>query len=172
MKLRRSVFVLLGVFLVSGGGLAWLLSGARPPTDQSVVDHFRRAKPHLEQLKRMLSDDPSVERVADYGVTTDKSIVSEPPQKVGMTTERYQEYLNLLDLAGAKVAGHRDNEFKFGIAGWGFASKGWRLSLIYRDSPPDPKEIIDSIDGFRPTGSNWRQGYRHLEGDWYAWIIW
>ena len=172
MKLRHSVFVLLGIILVCGGGLAWILSGARPPTDQSVVDHFRRAKPYLEQLKRMLSDDPSVEGVADYGVITDKSVIAEPPRKAGMTTERYQDYLKYLDLAGAKTAGHRDKEFKFGIAGWGFASRGWRLALVYRDSAPEPTEIINTIDGFRPTGKEWRQGYRHLEGNWYVWIIW
>lgn len=170
---QRNVIILLGsiVFIVISG-FAWLLYGARLPTDQSVVDHFRRAKPHLEQLKRMLSDDPTVERVADYGVVTDKSVIAEPPQKAGMTMERYQEYRKYLELAGANGAAHRDNELKFGIAGWGFASRGWRLAFVYRDSAPEPTEIINTIDGFRPTGKEWRQGYRHLEGNWYIWIIW
>lgn len=172
MKNRRPLLILFAILLLLGAGLAWFLVAAGPPSDESVVIHFQRAKIHLEHLRQMLSDDTAVEGVAGYGVTTDKSIVAKPPTEVGMTPARYQEYMATLSAAGVTVALHRDKEYKFGIGGQGFASHGWRLALIHRDSPPDPQQMIDSIDGFRPSGSNWRQGYRHLEGNWYIWIIW
>jgi hypothetical protein len=172
MKDRRAVLILFVILLLLGGGLAWFFVAGGPPSDESVVIHFQSAKIHLEHLRQMLSDDTTVEVVAGYGVTTDKSIVAKPPTEVGMRPARYQEYMDTLGAAGASTAFHRDEEYKFGIGGRGFASHGWRLALIYRDSPPDPQEVIDSIDGFRPSGSKWRQGYRHLEGNWYIWIIW
>jgi len=126
----------------------------------------------MDVMRQMLSADANVESVAGYGVTTDKSIVAKPPMEVGMTDARYQEYMDKLQLAEASSAIHRDNEFKFGIGGRGFASHGWRLAFVHRDLPPDPEQVISSMDGFKPTGTEWRQGYRHLDGNWYAWIIW
>jgi hypothetical protein len=172
MNRRKVSILLVSVIVLAIAGFACLLVSPRLPSDQSAVEQFRLVKPHLEQLTQMLSDDPSVERVADYGVVTDKSVIAVPPQKAGMTMERYQEFLKYLELAGAKSAAHRDNEFKFGIVGRGFASGGWRLAYVYRNSPPAPPEIIRTIDGFRPPGKGWEQGYRHLEGNWYIWIIW
>ena len=168
---RRWRVRLLALLILLSAGIGWFLSGARPPSDESVVGQFRLAQHHLDNLRLMLNSDSEVESVSGNGVTTDKSIVAKPPVEIGMAEGRFQQYLANLRLAKAISAIHKDREYRFMIEGSGFGSHGWRLSFVYRESPSNPAELIDSIDSFRPKGGKWRQGYRHLEGNWYAWII-
>lgn len=89
-----------------------------------------------------------------------------------MSRARYEEYLRKMKQAGVIRILCEDGRYLFSVAGWGFASKGWRIFYVYLNAPPDPKDVISTIDGFRPGGKEWRHCYRHLEGNWYIYMVW
>jgi|CXWL01.1.fsa_nt_gi hypothetical protein len=61
----------------------------------------------------------------------------------------------------------------FSLASWGTANNGWRMSLVWCKTPPQP--LISSINDFkRGDGgrSHWDTAFSRIEGDWYLAIVW
>lgn len=63
-----------------------------------------------------------------------------------------------------------EDELRFIVAARGFAGKGYRIAITYTESKPTP--LLPSLDDFKKTTHSWEQAYRHIEGNWYFWIIW
>ena len=78
--------------------------------------------------------------------------------------------MRVLAEAGADQAIRDLQDIRFPVAGWGFASKGWRVAITYRDVPPT--NSIESLDDFKKTRSGWEDAYRPITDGWYLWIIW
>ena len=156
-------------------GLVGVLMGysiirMKRPTDTSLVQQFQKNRTTFEELKQMLLTDQHVDQVARWGVSNTNSPVARTAKEAGLSEDRYKRYLELLKRSGASAAIRDGHEIRFHVAGRGFASKGWRISITWTDAKPE--RIIASLDDFRKTTDKWEQAYRPLEHNWYLWIIW
>lgn len=147
--------------------------GCFPPNQRSLVQKFHRHKVTFEKIRAMLADDRAkIRGVAFYGCIPADTSISCPPEEVGISDERYAEYLRLLRRGGAGSVIRRTDETCFVMGGSGFASYGWRVAIIHRETPPD--NVIPSLREFRHGGlaADRDQAYCPIEDDWYIWIIW
>jgi hypothetical protein len=167
----RTALKAFGVVLIAFLGLLlWARSCATPPRDAELVDQFRRNKQAFEVLKQMLSEDTSIRQIARFGIATTSDPVARPVHEADFPEERYQEYLRVLEKAGAQQAIRDGHDLRFPVAGWGFAGRGWRIAITWRDVPPT--NTIQSLDHFEKTNREWDHAYRPIEDGWYIWIIW
>jgi hypothetical protein len=64
-----------------------------------------------------------------------------------------------------------DGAVSISMASWGMANRGWRMSLVWVETPPE--RLLSSNDEFHRTStSQWQDAYSRLEQNWYLRIIW
>jgi len=139
---------------------------SRIPSDSEVQQRFDRDKSAIVELLNKLSQEPA----SIVGVTKDKVMLDDTahwvaPEKAGFSSKHFTEYEVLMHNAHVLQVWRNDGETNFAIAGWGFASEGWRLSYAYVSSTPTP--LVPTIDNpprhaagdpgvvYRPLGDNW-----------------
>jgi len=144
-------------------------SWGRRPSDAKLIKQFYDNRNAFEKLREMLQQDAFVTRIAGDGISTAHTSAGKP-EEIGFPPGRYVEYVTALKQAGALSAIRDRSELRFPVAVWGFAGKGWRIAVTWRESPPSP--LIPSLDDFGKTINKWDQAYRRIEGNWYLWIIW
>jgi hypothetical protein len=130
------------------------------PSDKEVQERFDRDKPFLVLLLNKLAQEPT----KIVGVTKDKVMVDSTsnwisPDKAGFSSEHFAEY----------EIWRSDGETVFAIAGWGWASNGWRLSFDHPDVAPDSQ--VSSIDHPPVTAQEGSVVYRPLGDGWYIRLI-
>ena len=158
-----SVFACFVVFLLSG----------RPPHDITLVQRFESNRSVFEELRDMLQEDVqshNISQIAQWGLRKPGQGVPRSPEEEGLSKERYEKYLALMKKAGIGVCIHVDSDYRFIVAGSGFAGSGYRIAVTWNTNKPSP--IIASLDDFRKSSGEWEQAYRPLQDDWYLWIRW
>ena len=164
-----AVGVLAGV-LVVGFTLLTVLLRSKVPTDAEFVGRFQTNRVVLETLRDMLKVDKQIAVVADWGINTRNSPVPTDLSVAGLSEARYQEYRNLMKRAGVLSCISSGSEYRFLVAGDGWAGSGYRVAIAWTEFTPD--RLISSLDEFHKTKNEWEQVYRRLEDGWYLWMIW
>jgi hypothetical protein len=156
--IRLSVGALLSVALVLTG------CARRPPSDQSVVEHFRQAKPALDQLRQTL--------ITGSDIATDPEGKEEDERR-----PRASDTLPALsEQAGVKRCalldaskGWNHTEVRCLLDGAGFAGRGWRVAYVWRDT--EPERQIRGIDEFWSSAPRNEEAYRPMGDGWYVSVI-
>jgi hypothetical protein len=135
------------------------------PSDSRIQKQFTRDKVVITELLDKLSkESPNI-----VGITKDDVMVDDPsnwvlPEKAGFSEKHFAEYKALMDDAHIINFWRSNGETDFAIAGFGFASEGWRLGFTYTTLTPSP--LVTSIDSpprlttqdrgevYRPLGDN------------------
>lgn len=146
-----------------------VFKGLSRPNDRDLVAQFQKQKGQFQELVGIFKAHDKVRSIENSGVT------SEPYRnatlaEVGLSAANYARSIQLLKECGSAVAIRDEEEIRFAVAGFGWASKGYRIAITYRTSEPTPK--IANLDDFRKSKSEWEQAYRKIEDNWYLWIIW
>ena len=167
MRLRsvlRGIAILAGIFVafyvVLWAALILFFSfipGPKMPTDAGLAQQYYTNQEAFAELKEILTTSASLQ-----GAGTNGAVFASRERL------RYDELLRQTKVL--KVI-HDGPELKFLVAASGFASKGYRIAIVWRDSTPE--RIISNLNDFRKTTSGkWEQAYRPLGNNWYLWIIW
>jgi hypothetical protein len=160
MRLHRIILVLAVVAGCYLGGwallglLSWVVPPPERPTDAVLTQQYFSNRTAFAELRDLLVANPSL---------VDSSSTNASPQV-------WQRYTGLRQKTGVSRAYHDGGEYRFLIAGSGFASKGYRIAIVWRNTTPD--RLIANLDDFRKTTHEWEHAYRRLEDGWYLWIIW
>jgi len=144
-----------------------------PPRDSTLAQQFEVNRIVYEELRDMLREDVqrhNISQIAKWGLRKQGQGVSCSPEEVGLPNERYEKYLALMEKAGIGVCIQTESDYRFTVAGSGFASSGYRIAITWNTNSPSP--IIKSLDDFHKKSSQWEQAYRPLKEGWYLWIIW
>ena len=142
----------------------------RFPTNQQVLARWQKDRQTIFALRDFLKND-SFDNIRDSGVMSKDTIKTVTSQDAGVTPQVITQIRKQMTSCRVAVMGKREDEMYFGIGACGFASKGWRLSFVYRTSPPP--DVLKSLDDFRRTsGKNWTTAYVPLEKNWYVRVIW
>jgi hypothetical protein len=168
---RRAAKLIIGVALLVAVGV--LSRGCFPPSQRSLVRNFHRHRDSFEKARAMLDEDRAIVwEVTSRGCSAPGELTRRPPEELGLPQERYAEYLRLLKQAGAILVIRRTDETAFLVAGFGYASYGWRVAIVHRDT--EPNDVIPSLHEFRrgasPVMPN--HAYCPVEDNWYIWIAW
>ena len=169
----RTVGILGAVFITIFAGIVVFVLSGEPPHDVALVQQFEANRGVFEELRDMLEEDVrshNISEVARWGLRTPGQGVPRSPEEEGMSKERYQKYLALMEKAGIGACIHTGSDYRFTVAGSGFAGSGFRIAVTWNTNKPSP--IIANLDNFRKNGGQWEQGYRPLQENWYLWIIW
>lgn len=168
---RRNIIknIVGGVILVV---LVLWVRSCFPPSQRSVVRRFERNRECFEKVRAMLAEDSAIRSIASWGIDVIGGGSYETPEEAGLSQERYGEYRRLLRKVGAGSVIREEDQIRFGIAGSGFGSYGWRLAIAYRES--EPNNVITDLSEFRPDGttSGWNLAYCPIVDNWYIWIVW
>jgi hypothetical protein len=143
---------------------------SRVPSDNQVQQRFARDKEAIIELLNKLSREPA----SIVGVTKDKVMLDDTghwvsPQEAGFSSEHFTEYEALMHKAHVLQLWRAEGEMEFAIAGWGWASNGWRLSFAHLDAAPPSQ--VSSIDHPPMTGQEGSVIYRPLGDGWYIRLI-
>jgi hypothetical protein len=146
---------------------------SRPPKESKVIEDFYNHRAAFDQLRNMLLADKDLTDVADWGVRTVDSPISQMPPEGGVSVSRYHQYLALLREIGARaVASSREKPEEFRVLVWraGFAGDTRHIAISWLES--EPKNTISSLDEFYRTDKPRNPVYRRIEGNWYIWADW
>ncbi len=167
MRLRsvlRSIAILVGI-VVAFYVMLWgvlilftcLVPGPKMPTDAALAQQYYTNQAAFAELKEML--------------TTSTSVVGTGTNDADVGAQKRLRCDELLRQTKVLKVIHDGPELRFLVAASGFASKGYRIAILWRDTKPD--HIIANLDDFRKTtAGEWDQAYRPLGDNWYLWIIW
>ena len=148
-----------------------MLGCSYAPTDVQLVERFKTNREAMVDLCNRLEREPP----QIVGITTERVMIGDPstrisPEKAGFSPEHFLEYKALLYKAHVSEIWRANHETCFYITGAGFAGEGWRLCYVYtRDVPSNLIARIDrKEEGFveRPTAF-----YRALGDNWYIKLI-
>lgn len=154
----------LGVFVT-----VQVLRHSTPPSDQALLERFQRDRADFEILRGMFSEDAGLAAVFVSGVRRAGKKETETPEAAGLSQARFKSYRAVFKRLKLQSALREGTELRFPVDGWGFGADGWRLALVYRETPPAP--LLANMDE-RPTGRSPREAFRRLETHWYAWLTW
>jgi hypothetical protein len=175
IKGKRNLFLLMACLVAALLQAAFLLNFLfERPRDAALAAQFAAHKNAFEDLRKMLREDKQLAvAYRSGGVSSTNQVLGTCSlEEAGITTVRYEAYRAKLRECGAGSIIRDEDGCRFYIAGSGFASKGYRIAVSWRDSVPNPTIRIRSLDDFRKTTNAWEVAYRPLEGHWYLWIIW
>lgn len=124
-----------------------------PPTDQKLAAQFHDNRKSFEEFRTMFQQDLKLEYFPEF-----------------RSDNRYKDYIPIMKKAGINSVSRSENGIFMHVAGRGFASKGWRVAIVWSDSTP--ANVIESLDDFWKMKRlhDWRQAYRHIDDRWYLWI--
>jgi hypothetical protein len=149
----------------------WFFCSGRPPREAKLIQNFYAHRASFERLKDMLQADKQLDRLADWGVHTDKGI-SKPPAG-DFPIDRYNKYLALLRETGAiGVARGEGAHADLTVLLWatGFAGETAHVGICWMET--EPVRQVASLDRYyrdhkSPDGSE--DIYRRIDGNWYLW---
>lgn len=168
-RLRPWMLVLLMIAALGVFVTVQVLRHSTPPTDQALVERFQRDRADFEILRGMLAEDVGLSAVFVGGVRRTGKKETETPEAAGLSQARFKTYRTIFKRLKLQSALREGAELRFPVDGWGFGPDGWRLALVYRESPPSP--LLANMDE-RSTGPGPREAFRRLETHWYAWLTW
>ena len=152
------------------GALLLFREGNEPPSDEQLIQRFHDKKPSYERLRDMFLADRQVDLVADWGIETERSVVSVKPPLPELSQARYDDYLALLkQIGGIVVSGSREMPPEICIYVWaaGFAGETRHEAVCWRDQPPpDQVASLGEIEQ-RSALAGHTFVYRHVESHWY-----
>ena len=150
-----------------------LLSSCRaaPPTQDELAKKFVANRQSYETLKSMALAD-KLSAIAFRGRKfARKPYVFESHEVVGIPDSRAEKYRQLMVAADVqRVDVTEEGHVLISMASWGIANRGWRVSAMWRRTPPE--SILPSLDAFKKTSGDWQTGYSHVAGHWYFRIVW
>jgi hypothetical protein len=166
---------LVSLALFVTGFFISLLWGAAPPAHGKLVARFQAHRGMYETLREMVDAD-GLGSVLNYGIG-DVYAKGPPfsgmhsPEYVGLSSKRASEYRRLMWEADCKrIDRQEDGSVLFAMGGWGFAGKGWRMALLWKETTPEP--LLPTIDQFQKTTSRWEEAYSKVDEKWYLRIVW
>ena len=169
MKLLAAMVLVFVILL--GCLFVWIGIGSTPPEQEELEERFFESRAEYEQLRSMFEEDQLV-TVGDYGEQYARRAFAWTTASEVVVSERrarsYQDHMNELDTA--RIDLQEDGSVSIYLAGWGFASDGWRISLV--SNPNEPVPLLTTLDGFSKTDKDWEVAYSHIDGAWYFRIIW
>ena len=142
-----TVAILAGCYLLGWallGLLFWVMPPPERPTDAGLAQQYFTNRAAFAELRDLLVANPSL---------VDASSTNASPLA-------WQRYTGLRCKTGVSKAYHEAGEYRFLVGGSGFASKGYRLAIVWRETAPD--RVIASLDDFRKTTHEWEHAYRRL----------
>ncbi|MHC9083966.1 hypothetical protein ACYX7E_02890 [Luteimonas sp. RIT-PG2_3] len=153
--------------------IALLLSGCRvsPPSHEELTAELHANRAEYEELKTMLLQDRLV-TVASYGTEfAKKPYMWSGASEIGLPTARAQLYQRIMQDADIqRIDRNEDGEVLISMATWGTANRGWRVSSVWRETPPS--HLLPSLDAFRKTSKEWETAYAPASDNWYFRIVW
>ncbi len=165
---RKNITIIL-IIIVCVAFFLLFVRSCSPPSQRSVEELFVRNRASFDKIKSMIEEDKSIREVTTYGIADINSPLPHYPEKSEFSQQRYQEYLALLKKIGIKGVIHDENEIRFLVARWGFASSGWGVAIVNRET--EPNNMIANLSDFQ-TGTSAVDAYCPIEKDWYIWMIW
>lgn len=150
--------ILVAVFLVSCS------LNESHQSDAEMIQNFQNKQNQFEKLVSMVQTDVKLRRVDDNW--TDPS----DPSIIGISTSRIEEYRKLFIECGIPrgfEGFHKDEEIKFIVTSFGLATGGSSKGYAFRISPPAQKELVESIDGYKPKDGRSYWIYRPIAPNWY-----
>jgi hypothetical protein len=162
---KRAGFIVLCLVGILAGLLLYLRSGSRPPAEEKLVENFYAHRLAYDHLRDMLLADQQLVRVAKWGLETTKSVVPQEPPDGDFPVGRYQEYLALLQEAGALGASRSEGVHPETICVLVWAS-GWagdtrHLQICWADDEPTPQ--VPSLEEYYRTAKPRHPVFRKIE---------
>lgn len=153
-----------------------LLAGcfSPPPKQAELWSKFRANQPIYEILRDMAVEDDLFAAIHYGSEYAKRPFIFESNAAVGIPDERAETYRLLMRHADvSRVDVNEGGEVSMSMAAWGMANRGWRVSAVWRPSPPD--KLLSSLDAFQRTSkssNDWDVAYAPASGNWYFRIIW
>jgi len=145
-----------------------------PPNEQQVIQNFNAHRADFERLHSMLVEDKNLIRLAKWGVQTSKAMGTSENPTADFPTERYHQYMDLLQQAGGFGAERDQADPPADVCIWIFAS-GWagdtrHLDICWeKETPPNQ---VASLDDFYRMPKPRKPVFRRIETNWYLWADW
>jgi hypothetical protein len=144
--------------------------GSPAPSDNAIRATFDTNKSVFEELNLMIQEDKRIVRVGDEVVgevwfePTETSL-NRALESVGLSRERYDRYIKLLDKIGAYRISvfFRKQGSQIGMHRSGNLTQGSTVDVVYLTS--SPQHLVD--DTVRATQSNNTIGYAEISKSWY-----
>jgi hypothetical protein len=160
LKIRRILLALVVVFIGLGAACLTIRFVAAAPTNGEVALRFNRARSIYEQLRDMLAEDSSIEKIASWGVMTTTAFSAQMPPVPETSLDRYQKYVALLSGIGARGMLRGEGAYpEVCVLMW---ASGWAADTVHvsvcwlgRDAPPPRPGATRSYSRFQ------------LDGRWY-----
>ena len=162
--MTRAIGLLLCLALLAG-------CGATPPTQDELAKEFSANRQSYETLKDMALSDKLFAVALRGKKFAREPYIFEDPAVVGIPASRAEEYRRLMLAADVqRVDVTEDGNVLISMASWGMANRGWRVSAMWRSTPPE--SVLPSLDAFKKTSGDWQSGYSHAAEHWYFRIVW
>jgi hypothetical protein len=139
--IKRPTLALLIVIAALAAVLFVFDLSVQPPREDKVIKNFDEHRAIYEELRQMLLADKDLVRVADWGVQTSDSAISQMPPKGRFPLARYRQYISLLEQIGAKGAFRTEGDHPMvGVQVWVRICSGYatRKHLLARRRTKKP----------------------------------
>ena len=162
---RASTAILIGVLAAFAG------CSSDPPTDSAVKQTFVANKPTFQKLHQMIQEDRATQRIGDDVVgddwfKTSGSTLDDALAAVGLTRERYDEYMTLLgqiDAYRVSVDLYDESKSTIGIFRSGNVAESHSVDVVFAPNSPNPV-VADTVAA---TISDNTSAYLELGHSWY-----
>ena len=165
--MKRIVLILACVATVLAGLVLCLWLSTRPPKETALLQNFREHRVSFELLREMLQADTNLNRLATWGVDTERKGISKPPDG-NFSLERFNKYLALMKEVGAGMVGRSDDNASIGLWASGFGGDIVHIKISWEKQAPT-RQVASLQQYYRdhkaPPGNDWI--YQHIEGNWY-----
>ncbi len=146
----RSCRCVLGLM----GFIVTILSACRgSPADDALIRHFQENRSSYEDLRNLLTADPMLAEVGTSGVQTLDSPRPATPPTADISTERYQQYMDLLQKAGGFRVSRSpgsDPTVCIGVLARGRIGGTRHEDICWHDQPP-----AKGVFTVKPIESGW-----------------
>jgi hypothetical protein len=180
----RIVLLLVLACAIASGSVGWLLYSRVPPSDDDLRSMFQLHPAQFRRLKDMMLEEPALsfvggDMVGEFCLWHGKWTNHKPPytlhtqsemmQMVGISAERYQEYLDLLDAVGAYrvskgLGQNHKGEVALHIYRYGIVSSGVCKNVVYSLHPLS--NLVKDTDSHL-AGKSKGQAYAEIGDGWY-----
>lgn len=151
--------------------VAFLRSG--PPDENRLLQKFYQHRTEYNHLRDMLLSDSDLIRVSNGSVeVANLGIVR--PGGGGISLDRYDEYISLLDASEGKWAFRNPagEPAMVGIGVWasGFGGDTRHVEICWLEQGPD--HVVANLSTFYKTPKPRSPAFRHIEENWYLRADW
>lgn len=167
--MKRIAAIVFSLLLLVAALFFWPRSS--PPPESKLIANFHAHRAAFERMREMLKADSQLRRVASWGVETTTSGIHKPPEG-DFPVARYNEYLMLLRVVGAKGASQGERGDQACILMWasGWAGDTRHSEVCWMGLTPDNQ--VSSLDDFYRSPKPRSPVFRRVDGDWYLWADW